>query len=755
MDEAELARRLAEFQDALAGNPELETTEYLQSHPDASESRHGLEAWRELDRLLGDEGSRPVESLSGYRVIGEIGAGGMGRVFLAADERLGRKVAIKTLSPRLAGDPSITARFLNEARSMARINHPNVARVYSLGNEGEPPHFVMEFVEGVPLNRAAAPLTYTQKAELMRKVALAVQHLHEHGLLHRDLKPGNILVSADLEPKLLDFGLALESGHARLTHPGLAVGTPEYFSPEQARGEADERSDVYSLGAILYELLTGKAPAREPALPRQVAPEAPGELQNICMKAIEAEPSERYASAAEMAADLGRYLAGEPVLAAPASYPRLVARTAEQHLRGIESWRRDGLISQAEHDAFRKSYGRLAEPEDAWIMEARRLSAPQVALYLGAWIAAVGAALVVLFKYASLAGAPSVLLTGAAAAAIVYVGLRQWRAGVRRAGVAFLLAGCLLIPIAILSLLTETGVAAGATRGRDDLELFSRLSSFKRVANAQIWWALMFAVPPCIALRRFTRSAVFSLAAAFFAGLFCAATLLRLGLIEWIESDPGRPYLYLLPCALLFLAAGVLLERAGLHEDSKYVYPFSVVFTYGALSGIAGLHQPYADWLKTVAPWTRGSIEYLFLINACVYFLLQMFCERLDSAQMRAMARAYRFVLPGHVLLPVLLLGMEATGRGEASFESRFFEVLLPVAACGFVIASVPKQMKNFFASGLVFLAVGLIRLQQNLLKDHAVWPVMLLAGGIGVMLLATRYTPVMLALRKLRGKIK
>ena len=196
----------------------------------------------------------------------------------------------------------------------------------------------MEYLEGSSLTEAARALNYKQKAELMRKVALAVAFLHKVPLIHRDLKPGNILVDRTLEPKLLDFGLALDgdSGH-RLTQAGFAIGTPDYESPEQAsaKGQIDLRSDIFSLGVIFYEVLTGELPFRapsiseqlkaicekDPPLPRRIVPDVPGELQNICLKAMEKNPADRYASAREMAADLERYLAGEPVFAVPISIP--------------------------------------------------------------------------------------------------------------------------------------------------------------------------------------------------------------------------------------------------------------------------------------------------------------------------------------------------------------------------------------------------------------------------------------------------
>ena len=725
-----------------------------------------LAALSEIDRVLEPAAPLP-DRLSGHKIIDQIGAGGMGRVLLAMDEALGRKVAIKTLAPRYAGDAGLRARFMDEARAMARLNHPHVARIYSLGSAEEPPHFVMEYLAGAPLTIAAARLDFRGKAELLAKVALATHFLHDQGIVHRDLKPANILVDADLEPKLLDFGLALDlSGEENSATLRQVAGTPEYLSPEQAAGRPlDARSDVFSLGAILYELLTGAPPFRgdtvsdllrsiredEPALPRRRAPGVPRDLQNICLKAIEKDPAARYASAREMAGDLHRFLAGEAVLAEPAAYARLIAGKVGQHLRDLESWRHDQIVSEAEYDGIRKRYERLIEREDAWIMEARRLTLPQVTLYLGAWVLAVGATFLTLFSYPALAGAPAIAAAWAAAIPSAWLGIRNWNRGNSRVAIAFLLAFCLVAPIAALATTQEVRIFTSVTRGQLRLELFHRLEFAKQATNAQLWWALLAALPVCWWLRRFTRAPVFSLMFATYAALLCLASLLRMGMLDWLDHDPGRFYFHLLPCALLFLIAGFIFERTRRPDDSRYFYPFAVAFTWAALSGVAAFHEPYAKWLNSAAPWTRGQVEYLFIVNAAIYFALDRLCRLQSSPQLRTVGHAFRFVIPGHVMTSLLLLGMDAQSRAEA----RVFEWLLPAVACVFVFASIPRQMKNFFASGLLFFAIGVYRLQQQVFPGRAFWPIMLLAGGLALMLIAGNYAPLRVTLARSLKKIR
>ncbi|MGE0707947.1 MAG: protein kinase [Planctomycetota bacterium] len=275
---------------------------------------------------------REGEVLDGrYRIEGLLGRGGMGAVFRAVDLQRGAPVALKVLLPALTG-PELLQRFEREAQLAARVDrHEGVVRVHAFGRHHGAPYCVMELLEGEELGALIrAGLPCERAARILARAARTLAACHEHGVVHRDVKPANLLVLAGDQPKLLDFGLARDDTVERLTRTGELLGTPSYMAPEQVdrAHTADARADVYSLGAVLYLALTGRAPfegavaqvlrevlLEDPPPPRSLRPEAPPALEAVCLKAMAKDPAARYQSAAELADELERALAGQEVAA--------------------------------------------------------------------------------------------------------------------------------------------------------------------------------------------------------------------------------------------------------------------------------------------------------------------------------------------------------------------------------------------------------------------------------------------------------
>jgi serine/threonine-protein kinase len=272
-----------------------------------------------------------------YELIEQIGQGGMGVVFKARQRNLNRTVALKLmLSGPLASEAEIK-RFRSEANAAATLQHPNVVAIHEVGEQDGRHYFSMEYVEGKSLAEVVrrTPLPAERAVRYVRTIAEAVQYAHQRGILHRDLKPHNVLIDANDQPRITDFGLAKQiEVDSDLTVSGAVLGTPSYMPPEQAAGRRREigpASDVYSLGAILYDLLTGRPPFRadtpldtlrqvldaEPAAPRLLNRKVPRDLETICLKCLAKEPDRRYASAQELGDDLGRFQRHEPIHARP------------------------------------------------------------------------------------------------------------------------------------------------------------------------------------------------------------------------------------------------------------------------------------------------------------------------------------------------------------------------------------------------------------------------------------------------------
>src|SRR5271163_1889000 len=281
--------------------------------------------------------STPKRSFGDYEIIREIARGGMGVVFQARQLSLNRTVALKMiLAGQLANETDVS-RFYTEAEAAANLDHPGIVPIFEVGQHEGQHYFSMGFVEGQSLSQRLAdgPLPSREAAELVRRVSEAIEYAHQHGVIHRDLKPANILLDQNGNPRVTDFGLAKKvQGDSGLTGSGQIMGTPSYMPPEQAggkRGGVGPAADVYALGATLYALVTGRPPfqaatamdtvlmviGEEPVSPRRLNASLPRDLETICLKCLEKEPGKRYPSAAVLAADLGRHLAGEPIVARP------------------------------------------------------------------------------------------------------------------------------------------------------------------------------------------------------------------------------------------------------------------------------------------------------------------------------------------------------------------------------------------------------------------------------------------------------
>lgn len=296
-----------------------------------------------------------LQDFGPYQILDRLGEGGMGVVYKARQKGLGRVVALKVLIPGEHASSAQVDRFVNEAKASAKLSHPNIVPVYDFGVHEGRHYFTMQFIEGKTLEQMLArdPTTYTRRpreaVQLLLPILDALAHAHSVGIIHRDLKPANIILDLGGAPLLMDFGLAKDVvAGSKLTKTGMAVGTPSYMPPEQATGKQDlidARSDGYSVGAMLYEMLTGRPPFEgatlmetmekvvrdDPIRPSRYNPDLPRDLETIVMKCLEKSQAARYQSARLLAEDLDRFVKDEPILARPAGSIERVVKLVKRH----------------------------------------------------------------------------------------------------------------------------------------------------------------------------------------------------------------------------------------------------------------------------------------------------------------------------------------------------------------------------------------------------------------------------------------
>ncbi|HEY7387980.1 MAG TPA: serine/threonine-protein kinase, partial [Bryobacteraceae bacterium] len=364
-------RLISELYDAAAAMDPAERTRFIEERcgSDDAMRRELMDAFRDGGSTLAGVVEKAAAGVSGgdpwagrrlgqYQILQMVGEGGMGAVYQAEQDHPRRIVALKVIKSGLAS-AELLRRFERESEALARLQHPGIAQIYEAGAAetgfGQQPYFAMEFIHGVPLREYAETrkLGTRQRLELMAKVCDAVEHAHQRGIIHRDLKPANILVDESGQPKILDFGVARatdsDAQATRQTDVGQLIGTLAYMSPEQVTADPldlDTRSDVYALGVILYELLGNRLPyelsqhlheavktirEQDPTRLSAISRSYRGDVETIVAKALEKDKTRRYASAAELANDLRRYLADQPITARPASTGYQLRKFARRH----------------------------------------------------------------------------------------------------------------------------------------------------------------------------------------------------------------------------------------------------------------------------------------------------------------------------------------------------------------------------------------------------------------------------------------
>jgi serine/threonine protein kinase len=629
-------------------NPSDEQVEgFVGQLPEAvrHEARERIQAGLQVRKLRQRERRPPSEQpeeapqLPGFRVERKLGEGGLGVVYAGHDEKLNRRVAIKVLRRR--ADALVRRRVLDEARNTAALGDPAVVTVYSVLDETDPPAIVMEFVEGFPLDRFAAQLSFEQKARLLREAARGLSVAHARGLIHRDLKPDNVLVGPDMRPRILDFGLALSLEEASRQGRGFE-GTPLYASPEQALGKPlGPASDVFSFGSLMFKVLTGKAPfagdsisqvleaiaSTAPPFLREVAVGVPEDLQAICLACLAWSPADRP-SAEQVALELGRFLVGEPVRLKPKLYDDLLRRTISEHQNQARTWESQSIISRDERDALEIIHRRLLADEDHWIIDARRITPLQTILSAATWLTVVATALTVWMLRDELQSAWRWILPALFTGVLLLAGHIARRTKENLAAATFLAGAALAIAPAVLALLAELHLLATVPQGIT--QLFDGTFT-----NQQVLAASLTAL--CVSGFGLWRLKMTGFA--WTTATLAAASYVSLLLpFNWLEQKPEIMALWCLPLAALELAA-LAFERAG---RVRWTMPFHLIALGAVVIGldVVAANGPTLKMLGvTQEQWSYfdagRQTAFSIVLNGMVFLVLMLLAERAPSLDLR------------------------------------------------------------------------------------------------------------------------
>ncbi len=716
----------------------------------------------------------------------------MGRVYRAQDTLLRRQVAIKYLSPnanQLAetnGDSALHApgagaslalqrQLLHEARAMAGLRHESLCRVLEIIQDAREPFIVMEWIDGLDLRSAWAPLDQSARLALLLKITDAVAVLHAAGVTHRDLKPGNILVDARGLPVIVDFGLA--------THgiAGLAGGgTPGYAAPEQFQAGAmvGPTADVFALGVLLYELLTNQSPfsgrtaeeiveatnSKHPALPETIAPDAPSGLQRICLAALERDPKRRYPSAKELADDLRRFIRGEIVAARPSILAEHFHQIIDEQIIRTRQWERHALITAEEARHLQRTLMALQRPDSPWIIDSRRLTTSQVGLYLGGWIALAAIAVGFARSWDSLSPLLKLAVPASFTLTLVLLGIWLQARDHRRVSLAYLITACIALPVTAAIFFKQSHWLSNGGEGMGTAELFARvretapnvwaasLNPEQGIFNLQLFFAALLWLAACIAGRAFTRSGAFTFIGSLAAYLTWALLWLVCGGLSPARDaqDFASVSAHMLMLTGIAFAAGCLLCNAeqaqqasiGMHRvrrsDAWPVLTLGVVGSLVSLTAIA-IFKPTWYLLPQLISDSSPSITRIalaFMLNGCGLLVASAILTRRLAPARESLAVFLRWILPSHFMAPLLLLHSHDVWELHDLWLS-----LGALGALALCFISVWKQWKPFLVNGLVYLAIVYFRAFDEPIFSNDLGRAILALGaltiGIAAMILA------------------
>lgn len=726
------------------------------AHPEiADELRALLPAAVAIERSAARP-EQPVESFPGLEILFEIapGSGGMGRVYAARETSLDRVVAVKTTQEHMRTQEGREF-FVREARAAAGLDHPNVVKVFHFDPDHAPPYYVMQYVDGRPLDEACRGRDVVLIARIVEQVARGLDYAHQRGIVHRDVKPANVLVSADGVPHITDFGLArpLEDAGTGDVQTTTLKGTPRFIAPEVYEGETNPGPtiDVYALGVTLYELLCGRpafegadmAAIRaavlegEPEMPQKLAPHVPEPLQRICLKALERAPEDRYATALDMAEDLRRFYTGEPVRATPKRYRRAVRGKLQTHVAEIRLWHEQNLLPVHIADRLLRPYRLTLQDDSPWSRLARAHPFASTILRLAAVALLVSSILWPAYYWEHLSSLARVLAVGLPTIMVNAVGWMFHARGNRPNAAIFLSTGTLMVPLLLNTVLTEFSLARFVQR--PEIELFDVYEGGQGFAptNVQIALSLLGLLwYSAFAMVR-AHARVLSIWTGIAWYLFYASALLVGGMKELIENERvAMVVLVAIPATLTFVYVAYRTRSLADGAWSTIFFvgfpvPFAVLMTLLARFATD-------EWLHAGDDWDEVELQVLLMANGLIYLLAASLCRRGWSSAVRFWNPFFLALVAISLITPAHVAFDEGTtlltiGKGNVTA----FGVVALVAPVAFAIVGTRRRRGTLVLPGLVGFGAFLLHFTAHHFDSdrYVAWALALAVGGAATMI--------------------
>lgn len=691
--------------------------------------------------------------LAGYQPITRLGEGAYGVVYEAMQISSQQRVAVKVLSPALCEDPDARHRFAQEAARMHQLKLPGLARIMDARLDHTPPFFVMELIEGKPVDAALAQASPQRLATVFREICSVLEQAHRAGIVHCDLKPGNILIRADDSPVILDFGISVlqsDGDQTSLSSSNLA-GTPTYLAPEVIRGCArGPFTDLYSIGILLFRVLTGRDPFpgdsihqiiqahlhEDPPLPAMIQPDVSDGLQRICLKALEKNPHDRYQRARQMADDLDRFLRGEVVRTRPSVYDNLLFHRVQQHFDQVRDWGRRGLLSTEEAQRLLASYEGLQRRGIPAVMESRIYRFWQTLVYLGGW-AVVNGSVLWLIQHWSVLSRPEKLLLGSVPALTSFaLAVGMWKLERFRLTFVAFTVGILAVPLLIGVWLKEFKVVGAVPTHELAQELLHREADSDSLTNRQLLIISLSAALVAAAVMLFTSTTTHS-AQTVIAFLFLySACLLFQGLVDHLDDAEFAALALKYSPLILFITgvAKLLVENPRRHfQAAPWIYVGSLVFL--VVSDALPLYG-LKEWTKFELQ-IRTPLQYLLLflsggMQATVGLLMRNYLKH------RCRLASLMVILSGLVtaLAGLSLAGWEDTWP-QTWWKPEVFGsqvpaplLIVPVLSLLITLLACRFQLFTFLLVGLLGFAGSIHGLGYLYFEANSAWPKSMIFAG-------------------------